>query len=315
LTAIGMQDPEDLEQDAEETPPQPVPALGIQTPFGLFGLDQLRLALMGLAAIASVILGWSLIQQALHDEPSPQPVAMTTSATATPDQPKAEITAHDEMRQKIQTQLAQSPEYMRFFDRLKLVYPAEYETILDTFAKRATSTGETDSIDAMMSEAVRALRLSYGVLATKASGPALEKIFATQLAMMQALGAKDQRLCVDFLYGGASRAFYQFSSENRSLVSDMALAGLEAMSDGQTSKIERAAPSDSDFQTLEKALRDQGLSTPEIEALLDGKTADPPITDARMCTVGQIYLQTIANLPEASRMRLYGLAVELMVRS
>jgi hypothetical protein len=298
-----MQDPEDLEQDAAESPLPPPQ----------FGLDQLRLALMGLAAIASVILGWSLIQQALRVEP--QPSAAATPAAVTPDQSRAEMAARAEMRQKIQTQLAQSPDYMRFFDRLRLVYPTEYETILDTFAKRATSTGETDSIDAMMSEAVRSLRLSHGVLAAKASGPALEKIFSMQLSMMQALSTKDQRLCVDFLYGGASQAFYQFSSQNRSLVSNMALAGLEAISDGQTAKIERVAPNDADFQVLEKALRDQGLSTPEIEALLDGKTADPPITDARMCSVGQIYLQTLAGLPEASRMRLYGLAVELMVRS
>jgi len=310
-----MQNPEDLEQDAEETPFPPQPALGMKTLLGQFGLDQLRLALMGLAAIACVILGWSLIQQALHVEPKQASAVTPAPDTASPDQSKAELAADAEMRQKIETQLAQSPEYMRFFDRLRLIYPAEYETILDTFAKRASRAGETDGIDAMMSEAVRALRLSHGVLAAKASGPALEKIFATQLAMMQALAAKDQRLCVDFLYGGASRAFYQFSSENRSLVSSMALAGLEAMNDGQTNKIERTAPSDSDFQILEKGLRDQGLSTPEIEALLDGKTADPPITDARMCSAGQLYLQTLASLPEASRMRLYGLAVELMVRS
>jgi hypothetical protein len=311
LTTIGMQDPEDFEHEAEDTPPALLPA----TPLGQFGLDQLRLALMGLAAIASVILGWSLIQQALQVESNPQPVAATQPAPATPDQSKAEFAARAEIRQKIQTQLAHSPEYMRFFDRLRLVYPAEYETILDTFAKRAASTGETDSIDGMMSEAVRGLRLSHGVLAAKASGPALEKIFSMQLAMMQALGTKDQRLCVDFLYGGASQAFYQFSSQNRSLISDMALVGLEAISDGQTSKIERVAPNDADFQVLEKGLRDKGLSTSEIEALLDGKTADPPITDARMCSVGQIYLQTLASLPEASRMRLYGLAIELMVRS
>jgi hypothetical protein len=313
-----MQDHEELEQDGGEVPPPPfpVPALKLQTWLGHTSLDYLRLALMGLAAIASVVLGWSLIQQALRVEPAAPAAQVAKTPTPAPEQPSAaELAARAEIRQKIAAQLAQSPDYMRFFDKLKRIYPTQYETIMDTFAKRAASAGETDDIDAMMSEAVRALRVSHGILATKANGPALQKIFTMQLTMMQALGVKDQRLCVDFLYGGASRGFFQFSSANRALVADMALAGLDAMSDGQTSKIERAAPTETDFQMLEKALRDQGLSTPEIESLLDGKSADPPIPDARMCSVGQIYLQTLAGLPEDARYRLYGLAVELMARS
>jgi len=310
-----MQEHDDLEPDADDVEAPRVPAQGSQNWLADMGLDKLRLALMGLAAIASGILGWSLIQQAVHVEPEKVEATVKTPPAVQDPQPSAELAARAEMRQKIQVQLAQSPDYMRFFDRLRLVYPAEYETILDIFAKRAATAGQTDDIDAMMSEAVRALRLSHGVLATKAEAPALEKIFAMQLAMMQALGAKDQRLCVDFLYGGASRGFFQFSAENRELVSNMALAGLEAMINGQTHKAERAAPNDTDFQLLEAALRNKGLSMAEIEALLDGKTSDPPITDARMCAVGQIYLKTLAELPEESRLRLYSLAVELMVRS
>jgi hypothetical protein len=289
--------------------------MSLQDRLGPLGIDHLRLALLGLTAIASLILGGSLIEQALRSD-QPAPANVVNAHVPAPQQPSsAELAARADMRQKIEAQLAQSPEYMRFFDRLKLVFPSEYETIMDTFAKRAAAAGETDDIDAMMSEAVRALRQSHGILAAKANGPALQKIFAMQLAMMRALGGKDERLCVDFLYGGASRAFFAFSAENRALVSDMALAGLEAITDGQNSRIDRAAPNEADFQVLEKGLRDQGLNTPEIEALLDGKSADPPIADARMCRVGQIYLESLSGLPEAARFRLYGLAVELMARS
>jgi isochorismate hydrolase len=288
---------------------------GFQERLTQLSIDDLRLVLLGLAAVASHVLGWSLIQQALRTDPT-RPVKQAEIHIPAQEQPSsAELAARADMRQKIEAQLAQSPEYMRFFDRLKLVFPSEYETIMETFAKRAASANETDDIDAMMSEAVRTLRLSHGVLAAKANGSALQKIFTMQLSMMQALATKDPRLCVDFLYGGASRGFFMFSAENRALVSDMALAGLDAITDGQTNKIERAAPSEADFQVLEKALRDQNLSTAEIEALLDGKTADPPIPDTRMCAVGQVYLQTLSGLPEAARYRLYGLAVELMARS
>lgn len=289
---------------------------GLQNRLAHLSMDHVRLVLLSLAAIASLTLGWSLIQQGLKTTEQNASVSAANARTPAQDTPSsADLAARSEMREKIEAQLAQSPEYMRFFDRLKMVFPSEYESIMDTFAKRAASAGETDDIDAMMSEAVRSLRLSHGVLAAKANGPALQRIFEMQLAMMKALAGKDERLCVDFLYGGASRGFFVFSSGNRALVSDMALAGLEAISDGQANKIERAAPSETDFQTLEKSLRDQGLNTAEIEALLDGKTAEPPIPDTRMCRVGQVYLETLATLPEAARFRLYGLAVELMARS
>jgi hypothetical protein len=66
---------------------------------------------------------------------------------------------------------------------------------------------------------------------------------------------------------------------------------------------------------LENALTKRGLSKVEIDALLDGKTPDPPLEDARMCAAGQTYLDVLSGLPEPARLRIYGLAVELMARS
>jgi len=280
-----------------------------------FHLDHVKLALLALFAIALLVFGGALINQALRTQQRPAETPVTVETPPAADTTEKEATARAEMRKKIELQLAQSPDYRRFFDQLKLVLPTEYDTVLDSFARRAAKQGETDNIDSMMSEAVRALRISHGFLAAKANGPMLQKIFTVQLQMMQALAARDARLCVDFLNGNVSRGFFDFSSQNRPLVTDMALAGLDAINDGQQNKIERTAPNDADFQQLEKSLRDKGLSSPEIEALLDGKTAEPPIADQRMCEVGQTYLQTLSELPEPTRFRLYGLAIELMARS
>jgi hypothetical protein len=133
--------------------------------------------------------------------------------------------------------------------------------------------------------------------------------------MLRALAAKDPRLCVNFLYGGESPGFFEFSAQNRGLVAAMAIAGIDAIHDGEIKRIERPAPTGTDFDALEKALRAKGLDTPEIEALLDGKAGDPPIGDAKMCRAGQVYLETLAAMPESTRLRIYGLAVELMARS
>ncbi|HYP58762.1 MAG TPA: hypothetical protein VEQ35_10850 [Beijerinckia sp.] len=280
---------------------------------GPVGMNILRLVLLGLAAVAAVFLGWTFLQQAIQPEKSPTVEASTFASPSHEDQ--ASLQDLEKARSKIADEIATSPDYMRFFERLKSRFPADYQSFLTASAKRMVVTGDMGGADRLMSEAVRTLRLSHGVLAAKADTPALAQIFVMQLAMLQALAAKDQRLCVDFLYGGASRDFFQFSAENRALIVKMALAGLDAITDGEAKRIERAAPNDADFAMLDQALRDKGLDTPEIEALLDGKTSDPPLEDARVCHAGTIYLETLAELPEPTRSRIYGLAVELMARS
>ena len=99
------------------------------------------------------------------------------------------------------------------------------------------------------------------------------------------------------------------------LAGEMAIAGLDAIVDGQAKKNTRQAPSDADFALLEKGMAAKGLSQAEIEALLDGKTPDPPLEDARLCQAGRVYLEMLKTLPEPVRLRIYALAVELMARS
>jgi hypothetical protein len=270
-------------------------------------MDILRLVLLSLAAVIAVTLGISFIFEA--NAPNEANAPSSALASVTPDEPLRAT------RQKITAQIDEAPDYARFFDRMKRVLPTEYDAVLDKFAKQSLAGDDISNVDSLVSEAVRDVRLSNGILAAKADGPALAHIFDMQLQMMQALAAKDPRLCVDFLYGGASQAFFEFSAQNRRLVSDMAIAGLDAIDNGRANQIERPPPSDADFSELETAMKAQGLNPPEIAAILDGKTPDPPIADERMCTVGQIYLKTLAALPEPERLRIYGLAVELMARS
>lgn len=276
-------------------------------------MDILRLALLSLAAGIAIILGASLLFQADLTHTKNPPLATTALQNQTQPAAAEQLRA---ARKKIEAKIASaSSDYLRFFSRLKQFSPHEYDVILDGFARQSLDGVDMTNVDSLLSEAVRALRLSRGAMAAKADGPALSRIFDMQLAMMRALAVKDPRLCVDFLYGGASPAFAEFSSENRGLVTNMAIAGLDAINDGRSKRIERAAPSDSDFALLEQALKAKNLTQIEIAAILDGKTPTPPIADQRMCQVGEIYLETLATLPKPARFRIYGLAVELMARS
>ncbi|MGO9674073.1 MAG: hypothetical protein ACLPSF_07900 [Methylocella sp.] len=268
------------------------------------GMNTLRLALLSLAALVAIFLGWTYLHQ-----PSNAPDAASTLARRTSPQ---EVAA---MRRTIERGIAGATDYVGFFERLKTAFPAEYEGFLTRAAERAAAPGETPSADALMIEAARGLRSSHGILAAKADGPALDHYFEAKRAMLDALAAKDQVLCVDFLYGGGNGDFAAFSRDHRGLLAAMANAGLDAINDGQAKRVERDAPNDADFHTLENALRAQGVSNAAIGALLDGKAPNPPLDDGEMCQAGQIFLQTLAALPDAARRRIYGFAVELMAHS
>jgi hypothetical protein len=270
------------------------------------GMNRLRLALLGLAALVAIFLGWTFMR-----EPAKAPESAAARIDERPTTPQ-DVAA---MRRAIERSVAGAPDYAGFFDRLKTAFPAEYEGFVTRAAERAAATGEMPSADALLIEGARSLRRSHGILAAKADGPALDRFFQAKRAVLEALAGKNEALCVDFLYGGGAGDFAPFSRDHRGLFAAMANAGLDAINDGQAKRMEREAPKDEDFRTLENALSAQGVSNAAIGALLDGKAPNPPLDDSEMCEAGQIYLRTLAALPDAARRRIYGFAVELMAHS
>ena len=283
-------------------------------------MRELRLVLLGLAAIIALLLGASFLLRAFK---SPAPLATAPAVTQVASQrepprsslPPATLAA---ARGVLERAIAEAPDYTRFFDRLRLVFPGDYETIMNALAEANQARGADGkevNYDLVMADAVVALRRARGALAAKAPEPALAQIFNLQLAEMRALRQRDPHLCVAFLYGANGAGFLSFAADHRSLVADAAIAGLDAMNGGRMEGVDRGTPSDFDFQSLDRALVGKGLSRPEIDALLDGKTADPPIADDAMCQAGETYLETLGSLPADVRGRLYGLAVDLMAKS
>ncbi|KAF2989794.1 hypothetical protein OGR47_04755 [Methylocystis sp. MJC1] len=264
-----------------------------------------RILALAAAAVVAVALGVGLMLMAMS--PPPPARGALSAVTSPPDKGSA--------RQAVETTIASTPEYARFFARLRETFTQDYEGTIKEFASRLSQTKADQSADYYLSEAMRRLRQSRGALAAKAEPEVMLRVFAKQLAVLQAIAREDKKLCVAFLYGANNLDFQRFAASRRPLVADMASASLEAMVDGQAKNIARDQPTDADFKALETALAARGLAKPEIDALLDGKMPDPPLEDAKMCAAGQTYLEVLRTLPEAPRTRIYGLALELMARS
>ena len=220
-----------------------------------------------------------------------------------------------EARQRIETLIASTPDYARYFARMRESFTGDYESAIDEFAKRMAATRQEQTVDYYLSEAVRRLRQAHGGMAAKAESEPMSQVFAKQLDVLRAVAQQDKKMCVAFLYGATNLDFQRFAATRRPLVAEMALAGLEAMISGRDKKIAREQPTEADFRALETALAGKGLEKVEIEALLDGKTPNPPLDDAKMCAAGQTYFEVLKTLPEPARSRVYGLALELMAKS
>lgn len=286
----------------------------------------IRLLALLTGVFVSVCLGLGLMMMEMPGKKPPESALTRTTAVDEPSaaqegQPPAvtpqAVTPQDlaGARQRIDALVAASPEYVRFFNRLRTAFPAEYEAAFADFASRLADSRQEDSADYYVSEAVRRLRQARGILAAKADAAPLGRVFDMQLTVLKAVAKVDARLCVGFLYGATSPDFQTFAATQRPLIADMALAGIEAIASGQTKKNDRGAPTKADVLALETALAARGLGKAEIDALLEGKTPDPPIEDARMCAAGQSYFEVLRGLPEPARLRIYGLVVESMARS
>jgi hypothetical protein len=281
---------------------------------------QLRIAFLALAAALATAFGsWFLAtgEQTPSVEEPPLAVKQVTTQPVAPasddSAPKPEETAPTDPQAQaaLEEKLAQAPEYQAFFNRLRALYPADYNAAIRA-SLAIGAQGHEQAADLFLTEAMRQLRQTRGLLAAKAGGQALDQLFAANRLVVRQLASSDAALCVDFLNGAPADRFVAFTSANRGLMAGEALAGLEAMDDGAHKKIDREAPSSQDFDDLERLLLSKGLDKPAIDLLLDGKTPDPPLTDAQACRNGLVYLDALQSLPDLQRLRLYALAVEVM---
>ncbi|QLP97669.1 MAG: hypothetical protein HZY79_10095 [Rhodoblastus sp.] len=261
-----------------------------------------------LAALAvGGVLWWQDVFIRRHAAPDPLPTGPAEMAPPPGEQAEA--------RKLIDQRLAAAKDYAPFLDLLAQRFPADSAQIRDGFATRAIADKGAATPDRFVADALKNLRETRGVLAAKADAPLMSRVFEAQGAMLAALRDADAKLCVDFVYGGATDAFMAFSASHRALLAGVAQASLDAILDGADKRIERDAPTDEDFALLEKALRDKGMGDAEVATLLDGKTADPPLADERMCDAARAYVTAVLGMPEPARSRVLALAIELMARS
>ena len=170
-------------------------------------------------------------------------------------------------------------------------------------------------LDLQILQMARSLQHSHGILAARADAPQLQAVIDSQSAMIQALASANPKLCIDFFYGGAGQGFFDFLAAHRALAAHLHLAWLEATSNGKAHPITRPEPDEADIQMLDEALAAKGLGRPAIEALLDSKLPDPPLSDADMCQAARDYFAALRALPDEPQLRLLARSLALAARS
>jgi hypothetical protein len=268
-------------------------------------MKALRFVLLGLAVALIAGLGWRLGHIApQRGEPA------EVAAKAPP--PKPDATA---AREIVLSRMADASDYVPFYDRLRTEFPSEYAGVVSQASQAVSRTGHPPNPERLLTDALRDLRQSRGVLVAKAAALPLSEVFAAQGDMLDTLAARNPSLCADFLYGGTGPGFMAFSATHRALLERIAMATLNAIADGRAKPVERDGPTSADFDRLTAALKARSLSDDQIATLLDGKTFDPPLSDDKICEAGRTYLHVLSEMPDDLRQRIYGLSAQLLARS
>lgn len=268
-------------------------------------MKALRFVLLGLALAIVAGLGWRLSHPEFR--PSPAAVSAPTATAAKPDVVEA--------RSLVLSRLSDAPDYSAFFDRLRTEFHGDYTGLIERATAATLKSGRPPNPERLLTDALRNLRQTRGVLVAQAEPNPLSEVFAAQAAMLDTLAKTDAGLCTDFLYGGTSPGFMAFSATHRDLLERIAMATLNAIASGQQNHIDHDQPTATDFDQLTAALKAKNLSDDEIAALLDGKSFDPPLPEQRLCEAGRTYLHVLNEMPDDLKLRIYALSAQLLARS
>ena len=267
----------------------------------------LRYSFLVIAVCVLGLLGWRSLQNRPQSfSAGPQPVPRIVEQPVFPPvaPPAAPIASADQ-------RIAEIPEFADFYGKLRIAFPEDFAA----FRKALGAATPMPGADAAIWDAMRDLQQARGVLAAGADAATLDRYFDARSAMVAGLAPLSPRLCADFLYGQTGATIAEFTAAHRGLVATLADRQLAAIVDGVAQHRERAAPTDADIDGLAAALKARDLSQTEISLLIDGQAPDPPLPDSRLCQIGQVYLETLHDLPPDPRHRIYGLAAELLARS
>ena len=273
-------------------------------------LRHMRWLLLGIALCLAGALAWN---SSTRDAERSASVAPKRFERALPPPPTDAAIADE--RRAIVASLAAAPEFAGYAERLSSAYPGDWNRLLDASALRALTSRVSEAPEAFVTEAIRGLRRNRGVVATRAGAEAMTRVFDAQAALLAALSNADKRLCVDFMLGEINPAFLTFAATHRGLLAEMASSSLEAVISGESQAAAPATPTDADFDLLEAGLRQRGLDRTQIDALLDGKMPDPPISDASLCDAGLVYFDAMKALPDDARLRIYALAIKSLAKT
>lgn len=245
---------------------------------------------------------------------SPQTAALPPAGTAVAPAPGQAGGSLSDPKAAVEARLRDVPEFQPFYGRFARDMPRLYEKFVSDLVPRLTS-GTLPDADNLVWEAFHAVQDAQGLAAAKAGNTTLQSLFDARLAVLDGLASVDTRQCADFLYGQADSSLGTFTKNHRSLVSSLLEAQLTAITEGKVRGAEHAKPTTADFDLLSAGLAAHHLTNDEIAVLIDGKTQDPPTPEDRMCAMGRAFLDTLRQLPDEPRQRIYGLVAELLARS
>ena len=268
----------------------------------------LRYLFLGLAVCVLATLAYRIVGNPVR--------SVDSGGIAAEDQADQKQAAQlEEARRTVVRRMQEIPQFSAFYSRLAVAYPHVYDHVIETLATHLVQVGVLGSADNVIWDALQNLQQSQGIMAARAGPESLAAYFDARAALLDAFAPVDPKLCADFLYGTPDAAIESFSMAHHDLVATFADKELAAILDGRDHPNMVGKPTAADIDLVAARMAGRALTSDEVSVLIDGKAADPPIPDTRLCEMGRVYLSVLRGLPVESRQRIYGFTAEMLTRS
>ena len=202
----------------------------------------------------------------------------------------------------IEAELQGNPALGGLYVTMKTEYPEEYRRLVTELAQKAGSAGQAEAAIAGR-QYMREFITRHRGEVQKAPEAELLRARDLQVDVVEMLALESTELCAQFSMAGLPAGAKPSTKTQRKLLS-AGEALIRAAAAGRDHPVARTAPTEVDGSRFVGFLSSAGLSTQEIDMLLQGDPALQALPIERQCEIGQAVYHGLERLPPDSAARL-----------
>ncbi|MBX9898281.1 MAG: hypothetical protein K2Y17_10380 [Qipengyuania sp.] len=187
------------------------------------------------------------------------------------------------------------------FIALKRYYPDKYQEFVEQASRELRAGADSGEMRAFSFQFMRQFMTEESRFIARAPVAELMALQEAQLGAARALQTENPSACAHYVVDGLQQSDVP-SPSAAAAVARVAAQSMRAAASGRKDGVAVVEPSDSDWESLGAAMRDDGVSEEQLQHLADNTMSQLP--DSDQCEMGISMLRAILSLSEVPATRI-----------